>query len=345
MSHSADLADPTRIGGIEPVAFLADVERHMLDLLGRRDGDVAAAAARQVAAGGKRLRPLLVLAARPRHLDGDASPLTPASFAAAAVHAAAAVELLHTASLVHDDLLDGSQLRRGVPTIDAELGRAGAVAAGDLLFSVAFTTLVEARRHVDERLVHGTVRALARTARALAVGEALQASQQRDVGLTEAAYLERCAGKTGVLFGASLELGATLGAADGSDVTTLGRFGVLVGTAFQLADDILDCGPPETEALLGKVPGADVRDGTITLPMLLALRIDPALAAPLAQQVAEHDVTPLLARIRDTGALESARTRAFQLRDEALALLDGLADRVDVGPLHDVAARSVDRLR
>ncbi|MCW2962590.1 MAG: Trans-hexaprenyltranstransferase [Thermoleophilia bacterium] len=341
MTNQADAAPAPRVGGADPASFVAGVETHMLELLSERAGAIAEAAARQVSAGGKRLRPLLVLAARPRTL---AAGVTDAAFEAAAVHAGAAVELLHTASLVHDDLLDGAQLRRGVPTIDAELGRDAAVAAGDLLFSVAFATLVDARRHLDEQLVQSATRVLARTSRALAIGEALQARQLRDVAMTEAAYLERCAGKTGVLFAASLQLGATFGGASPDDVAALGRFGAAVGTAFQITDDVLDCGEPGTEALLGKAPGADVRDGTITLPMLHALRLDPELAGALAERVAERHVDDLLQRIRRTGALDSARQRAFELHDEALALLDPLADRFDVEPLHEIADRSVDRL-
>jgi geranylgeranyl pyrophosphate synthase len=323
-------------------SFLAEVDGHMLELLDARPGDVADAARGPIGAGGKRLRPLLVLAARPLLLDQD--PEAAAAFAACAVRAGAAVELIHTASLVHDDLLDGAELRRGEPTIGAASGRELAVAAGDLLFSLAFETLVTCRGMADDRRVQRAARVLARAARTLAEGEALQARQQRQPELAEDAYLTRCGMKTGVLFEVALQLGAILGGAGLDDVDLLGRFGQLVGTAFQLADDVLDCGAPETEAILGKRPGADLRDGTITLPMLLAVQEDASLVAVLAGEVTEADIEPTLARIRATGALELARARAHALRDDADVLLEQLGGRFDLEPLRQVAAASVDRI-
>jgi len=188
------------------------------------------------------------------------------------------------------------------------------------------------------------VQVLARASRALAEGEALQARQLRDPYLDESDYLDRCAGKTGVLFEAALQLGAIFGGASEHDVATLGRFGRTVGIAFQLADDVLDCGPPESEAILGKRPGADLRDGTITLPMLHAVHRDGTLAAVLASTVAEPDLESLLTRIRATGALDSATARAHELRADAEALLAGLEGRFDVATLSRVAAMSVDRI-
>lgn len=327
---------------VASVDFVADVDRHMLELLDARDGAVVDAARRPIAAGGKRLRPLLVRAARPVQLNHD--PVAADAFNSCAVRAAAAVELIHTASLVHDDLLDGADMRRGAPTIGAANGRDVAVAAGDLLFSLAFDTLVQCRQHVDERHVQRATRVLARASRALAEGEALQARQLRDPWLAEAGYLDRCGMKTGVLFAASLQLGAILGTAEPDDVHTIGRFGMTVGIAFQVADDVLDCGPPETEAVLGKRPGADVRDGTMTLPMLRAVQVNQQLGPELATQVDARDVEPLLARIRATGALDSAREYAHGLRSEAELLLDQLGDRFEQGPLLQIAAASVDRI-
>ncbi|MCW2924307.1 MAG: Trans-hexaprenyltranstransferase [Thermoleophilia bacterium] len=323
-------------------AYLAAVDAHMLDLLARRDGPVAAAARAPIAAGGKRLRPLLVRAARPLALGADEAAT--AAFEAAAVRAGAAVELVHTASLVHDDLLDGASTRRGEPTVEAAAGRAVAIAAGDLLFSLAFATLVESREAADPVLVHRATRILARTARTLAVGEAAQARQLRDADLPEPAYLERCAAKTGALFAAALQLGATLGGADLDDVDRVGRFGSLVGVAFQVADDVLDCGTPDTEAALGKRPGADLRDGTITMPVLRAAIVDPDLRSVLRAPVGEDDVEPLLARIRATGAVESSRERAHELRRAAERILPELGDRFDLAPLRLVAATAVDRI-
>jgi geranylgeranyl pyrophosphate synthase len=322
--------------------FIADVDRHMLELLDGRDGDVVDAARRPISAGGKRLRPLLVRAARPAALDHDQAAAT--AFDACSIRAAAAVELIHTASLVHDDLLDGANVRRGEPTIGAASGRDIAIAAGDLLFSLAFDTLVQCREIADEQRVLRAARVLARAARTLAEGEALQARQLRDPWLAESGYLDRCGMKTGVLFEASLQLGAILGGADLDDVDTLGRFGMTVGIAFQVADDVLDCGMPDTEAMLGKRPGADLRDGTMTLPMLRAVQDDPALGDLIAMPIPDDQVEPLLERVRATGALDSSRAFAHSLRTDAEQSLERLDDRFERDHLLQVAAASVDRL-
>lgn len=326
--------------GTQP--FLARVERHMLELVDARRGEVASAARRPIAAGGKRLRPLLVLAARPVALDDDEAAAR--SFDACSMRAAAAVELVHTASLVHDDLLDGADLRRGEPTIGATSGRDLAVAAGDLLFSLAFATLVTCRDHVDEGRVQRAVRVLARAARTLAEGEALQARQLRDPWLPESAYLDRCEMKTAVLFEASLQLGAILGGARLEDIDVLGRFGRAVGVAFQVADDVLDCGSADAAARLGKRPGADLRDGTMTMPMLRAVQEDASIAGALSEPVADDEVEPLLARIRATGAIDTSIAYARMLRAEAEAIVDGLDGRIRREPLSRIAAASVDRI-
>lgn len=329
---------PTPAG---PSDFLGRVDEHMLALLEGVQGNVAEAARRPIAAGGKRLRPLLVHAARPLEL---AEGVTADGFATAAVRAGAAIELVHTASLVHDDLLDDADMRRGEPTIGSVDGRTIAVAAGDLLFSHAFATLAATRGDVGDARAFAATRVLAGTARQLAEGEALQARQAREPRIAIAEYLVRCRQKTGSLFAAALQCGAVLGGAAERDVAALGRFGDLAGMAFQVADDILDCGRPADAAVLGKEPGADVRDGTITLPMLYALTRDPGLAAVLAAPIADADVLLVLDRIRASGGLEAARVTALELRDDALATIEPLAGRFDLAPFHAIAARSVDRI-
>lgn len=324
---------------LDRTGYLADVEQHMHDLLtdAARSGETVDAARRSLQAGGKRLRPLLVIAGRPT--DG---PVDDARFHALAVRAGAAVELVHTASLVHDDLLDDAAVRRGAPTVGAQDGRAIATATGDLLFSLAFRTLADAERDSDTTTALIAVALLADVARRLAEGEALQADQVRDTRLLETAYLARCAGKTGVLFRAALELGALFGGADETDRAALGRFGEAIGVAFQVADDVLDCG--DDAELLGKLPGADVRDGTITLPMLHAIAIDPNLGPILAEGVPTDELGVTLERIRRTGGVASARQRAFEQRDAAVAELAPTAVRFDADMLRAIADRSVDRL-
>lgn len=334
--------DEALLGSEGSSTFLGDVDRHMLELVDARPGPVSAAARRPIGAGGKRLRPLLLRAARPRALDLDAQQSM--EFDSCSIRAAAAVELIHTASLVHDDLLDGAEVRRGIPTVGATSGRDVAVAAGDLLFSLSFATLVQCRAATEPVRVLRATRVLARAARTLAEGEAMQARQVRDPHLPEDAYLERCSAKTGVLFEAALQLGAILGGASAGDVDVLGRFGRTIGTAFQVADDVLDCGTPDTEEVLGKQPGADLRDGTMTLPMLRAVQVDPSLADELAAEVGAAEVEQLLERIRATGAVESSRHAAHELRASGEAMLEALGDRFERAPLRRVAAAAVDRI-
>jgi geranylgeranyl pyrophosphate synthase len=258
-----------------------------------------------ISAGGKRLRPLLVFLAAgapPPETDG-------------LLRAAVAVELIHSATLVHDDVLDGSDLRRGRPTVFAAGGRRLATATGDLLFSRAFAELAATGSLAS-------IRALSRASTELAAGELMQRADAWQAVPVER-YLERCRLKTAVLFRAACELGAIEG---GGPVAALGSFGEQIGTAFQLLDDVLDVtGPP---ARTGKPRGADLLDGTVTLPLLIARSLDPDLAAlDLTQTRTPEAAASVCDRIAATGALESARSRALELVASAKAALPGISSR------------------
>ena len=231
-------------------ARMAAVEEHMRRL-GAGHGEVLAAdAGATLAAGGKRLRPMLVLL--------SAGP----GAGEAAIRAAAAIELVHMATLVHDDVLDAAPLRRGRPTVVASSGRERALAAGDLLFSRAFAEL--AREGTEEQ-----VELLSRTSVALALGELAQRREAFDVSISAQCYLERCELKTARLFECACLIGRA--GSDGRDLA-LGTFGREIGLAFQLLDDVLDVtGPPERT---GKARGTDLLDGTVTLPLILARERD-----------------------------------------------------------------------
>ena len=178
------------------------------------------------------------------------------------MRAATAIELVHMATLVHDDVLDEAPLRRGLPTVAATSGRARALATGDLLLSRAFALLSEAG---DAR----AVALLADAAVSLARGELAQRQDAFDLAITEERYLHRCRLKTATLFECAVSLGR--------DDEGLRRFGGAVGLAFQLLDDVLDVtGPPERT---GKARGTDLLDGTVTLPLIIAAERDPALRA------------------------------------------------------------------
>jgi geranylgeranyl pyrophosphate synthase len=293
--------------GGEQVARLLDrAERRMNELAGGHGPLLARHASETFAAGGKRLRPLLVFLAAgapPPESDG-------------LLQAAVAVELIHGATLVHDDVLDGSPLRRGRPTVFASGGRSMAIATGDLLFSRAFAELA-ATSSID------AVRVLARTTRELAAGEVMQRADAFATELSVERYMERCRLKTAVLFRAACELGS-LQAGGPSD--SLAAFGERIGLAFQILDDVLDVtGPPERT---GKPRGADLLDGTVTLPLIVARLRDPALAVlDLHEVQTPAGAGELSDRIAATGALEDARARAIELVRSAKCALPSIPQR------------------
>jgi geranylgeranyl pyrophosphate synthase len=263
-------------------AYMAELEARLARAVERREGFAAEVAGEALAAGGKRLRPLLCFLSAP---DGDAEPLA----------AGVATELVHMATLVHDDLVDGARMRRGAPSAWSVFGPGAALSAGDYLFACAFAELAAT----------GDSEAVALLAHAcldLARGEALQRSQTRRPETTIEAYLERCALKTGKLFEAACRLGS------GGDAA-LGDYGLALGIAFQIVDDILDCAGQTQET--GKIPGTDLREGTPTMPLLLAAQVDGGA----------------LARVAATGALDESRAQALAYAAKARSYLDGAAHR------------------
>ena len=274
-------------------ARLGEVEDLLRSAIGGHGETLGADAAATLAAGGKRLRPMLVLlCAGP---DGDG----------AAVRAAAATELVHMATLVHDDVLDDAPLRRGLPTVAATSGRDRAVATGDLLFSRAFALLADAG---DAR----SVALLADASVALARGELAQRRDAFDLGLDEERYLYRCRLKTARLFECACLLGR--------EEERLREFGAGIGLAFQLLDDVLDVsGPPERT---GKARGTDLLDGTVTLPLIEAAKSDPGIREVDLRALDAQGAEALCDRIAATGALERVRARALQMVADAKAALD-----------------------
>jgi geranylgeranyl pyrophosphate synthase len=273
---------PRRLGEVESV------------LRGQVDGHGAALggdARSTLAAGGKRLRPLLVLlCAGPE--GGEA-----------AVRAGVAVELVHMASLVHDDVLDDAPLRRGRPTVAASSGRGRATATGDLLFSRAFALLA---RNGDR----GAVELLSEASVALALGELAQRRDAYDPSLSAERYLERCRLKTARLFECACLIGRAAAGGRGGE-PELRALGAEVGLAFQLLDDVLDVsGPPERT---GKARGTDLLDGTVTLCLILAAERDPALRRVDLRGLQPAVAEALCDRIAATGALEEVRSRALEM--------------------------------
>jgi len=288
--------------------YMAALEEQLAHATARRPGSAADVASAALAAGGKRLRPLLCFLASPP--DETGPPLS----------AGVAVELVHMATLVHDDLVDGARMRRGAPAAWSAFGPDAALSAGDYLFACAFAELAETGDSA-------AVATLADACLALARGEAMQRSQLRDPDTTIDAYLERCALKTGKLFEASCLLGS------GGD-PELGAFGLALGIAFQIADDILDCAGQTQET--GKIPGTDLREGTPTMPLLLAAQEDEVVRAalgggPLDGALVRVAATDALARSREAALEYAARARSFLVpdthREELEALTHTVVDR------------------
>jgi geranylgeranyl pyrophosphate synthase len=289
--------------GLAP--YMAGVEAGLAQAVAAYPGLAQEMAGEALSAGGKRLRPLLCF------LTADGEP---------SVAAATSVELVHMATLVHDDLVDGARLRRGLPAAWSVYGADAAKAAGDYLYACAFSVLAKTG---DER----AVKTLADAALCLARGEAMQKLQTHDPDTPVDAYLERCALKTGKLIEAACLLGS--GGDEG-----LGAYGAALGIAFQIADDILDCAGQTQET--GKIPGTDLREGTPTMPLLLAAAQDELVRAALAGgsldgalvRVAETDA---LARSREAALDYAARARSFlgaqSHREELEALTYAVVDR------------------
>ena len=285
------------------------IERHLGDVTAQAGTPLASHANATVLAGGKRLRPLLVVLAA-ESAGGVGGPSDNPEGEERLVRAAVAVELVHSATLVHDDLIDGAQLRRGHPTVAAVAGRQMAVATGDLLFSRAFAEL--ARNDDAEQL-----RALSQASSALAEGELLQREDAYAAHVAIERYLRRCELKTAALFEAACRLGALTavhGSAELADA--LGAFARRIGLAFQMLDDVLDVSGPVERT--GKSRGTDLLDGTVTLPFILAREREPDLAQfDLASLRAPEQAEALCDRIAATGALDEAREQALAVVAEA----------------------------
>jgi geranylgeranyl pyrophosphate synthase len=300
----AQLGPVLAAAGRELAALLDRTEARLAEVAESHGARLAHYAGGTLSAGGKRLRPVLVFLCASKREDDRL------------VAAATAVELLHMATLVHDDVLDGSELRRGRATVFADGGRRAATATGDLLFSRAFAELAATGSDA-------AVAALSAASSALARGELMQRADAFSDNVSPERYLERCRLKTASLFEASCRLGALFGGRP-EQAGQLGTFGDRLGVAFQVLDDVLDvAGPPERT---GKPRGADLLDGTVTLPLILARRSDPSLSG--AVRCAE-EAAAVCDRIAATGALDEAREQALAHVDEAKQALKslGLSDQ------------------
>jgi octaprenyl-diphosphate synthase len=284
-----------------------------------------------IEAGGKRLRPMLTLAAA--RLCGyggtDHQKL------------AATVEFIHTATLLHDDVVDESQRRRGRPTANLLWDNKSSVLVGDYLFARSFQLMVET----------GSLRVLDILANASAViaeGEVLQLTAAQDLATTEETYLKVVRGKTAALFSAATESGAVIAGADAAQVQALFTYGDALGIAFQIADDLLDYGG--SSAAIGKNTGDDFRERKLTLPLIKAVAKADAEERAFWVRVIEKgdqregDLEQALAIMARHGALEAARDEALGWSAKAREALEALPDHPLSGMLSDLAAYVVARI-
>src|ERR1700744_5086683 len=281
-----------------------------------------------IGGGGKRLRPMLVLlAAQAAGYRGTSEALL-----------AAIVEFIHTATLLHDDVVDESDLRRGRKTANALWGNAASVLVGDFLYSRSFQLMVE----LDDMRV---TRILADTTNTIAQGEVLQLLNIGNADVDEAAYLAVIERKTAVLFAAATELGGILGGLPDNQVAALRRYGMELCSAFQIADDLLDYVSDADP--LGKNIGDDLAEGKPTLPLIYALKNASPEQAQSLRHAIEHggldSLDRIIAAIRDSGALERTHERAVMHADAARRALDHLPPSAYRDALSALADYSVER--
>jgi octaprenyl-diphosphate synthase len=321
--------------GLRDVQALAAADMAAVDALIRRrlSSDVLLInqiAEHIVAAGGKRLRPMLhLLAARAAGYRGEEH-----------LQLAAVIEFIHTATLLHDDVVDESDLRRGRKTANALWGNAASVLVGDFLYSRSFQLMVELERMAVMKI-------LADTTNAIAEGEVLQLLHVHNPDTDEAAYLRVIERKTAVLFAAATRLGAVLASCDAASETALADYGLNLGYAFQIADDVLDyTSDAET---LGKNLGDDLAEGKATLPVIHAMQHgDAATRAKLRLAIEHGDVDALpavLAAVKASGGIAYSQRRAHEYADAALAAIAGLPENEHTAALRALAHYAVDRDR
>ena len=281
-----------------------------------------------VEGGGKRLRPLLVLlAANAAGYKGEQH-----------IPLAAVIEFIHTATLLHDDVVDNSELRRGNATANAQWGNAPSVLVGDFLYSRSFQIMVEiGRMEIMQVISHATT--------IIAEGEVLQLLNQRNPDTTEASYLQVILGKTAMLFEAATEVGAILADSSANDREALRLYGRHLGIAFQIIDDLLDyLSDSET---MGKNVGDDLAEGKATLPLIHSMRVGSDEDRDLIRQAIRKggldDLSPVLDIVKRNGSIDYSRDKAAEEIDKAKNAIANLPETSFKETLNQIADLAIAR--
>ena len=281
-----------------------------------------------ISAGGKRLRPaLLLLTCGALGFRGEQR-----------FNLAAVVEFIHTATLLHDDVVDDSALRRGNATANETFGNPASVLVGDFLYSRAFQMMVDAQ---DMRIMQ----VLADATNVIAEGEVMQLMNMHNAGLDETGYLQVIRSKTAKLFEASARVGAILAGADSAQEETCAEYGQALGTAFQVIDDVLDYAGDA--AVMGKSLGDDLREGKATLPLIAAMQRGTSEQRDLVRSAIENGTVSrlddVIAIVRQTGALEVSRLAATREAERAMAAARRLPAGLHTDSLIQLASQLLER--
>ena len=283
--------------------------------------------------GGKRVRPALTILSN-HAVGGDGGNQS-------SIRMATVMEFLHTATLVHDDVIDKAETRRNRPSINSEFGNQTAVLMGDWLYMSAFeTSLAERSLPILDILTAVT--------RRMTEGELLQLTLLGRTDISEEQYFDVIARKTAYLFSACCEIGSLLGKATPTQQTMMRDYGMNLGVAFQLIDDLLDF--TSSQDILGKPAGADLIEGKVSLPLILLLQREPEMRAPIQTVISEggyHTVSrqSLVDALERTGALALTQERAIEYAEAARAALDGLNGSIHTEALRAIPTYCIDRDR
>jgi heptaprenyl diphosphate synthase len=300
----ASLRDPVAILELDIRADLERVEVMLHEVIRSDQSMVQEAAAYLIDAGGKRFRPMLTL------LAGYAGDPTDPRL----VSCATAIELTHLATLYHDDVIDETTIRRGVPTVNVRYGNSVAVLTGDFLLARASGLAADLGPYVSRRL--------ADTIAELCEGQIMETASAGSLDVTPEHYLDVIGRKTASLIATSCHLGAWLAGGAPEIVSAITDFGTALGMAFQISDDILDVAGEEQES--GKTPGTDLREGVLTLPALETLAGRAPGAEGLRRALEAKAVDEALELLRSNGSVELARTAVSEWQGRALRALDPL---------------------